>query len=116
VPVSSFGLPYIGTFMRIAPILNRLIRWCLYLETKNTKKVVNFLIHPNELITEEDLHLATERRASNYLSYLLSDVLRRKLKQKNLGLPAAALYEKEIRFWKKKKYEFRKVKSVVNYQ
>lgn len=116
VPVSSFGLPYIGTFMRIAPILNRLIRWCLYLETKNTKKVVNFLIHPNELITEEDLHLATERRASNYLSYLLSDVLRRKLKQKNLGLPAAALYEKEIRFWKKKEYEFRKVKSVVNYQ
>jgi hypothetical protein len=77
---------------------------------------VNFLIHPNELITEEDLRLATERRASNYLSYLLSDVLRRKLKQKNLGLPAAALYEKEIRFWKKKEYEFRKVKSVVNYQ
>lgn len=112
VPVSSFGLPYIGTFMRIAPALNQLIRWCLYLETKNTDKVVNFLIHPNELITEEDLRLATERRASNYLSYLLSDVLRRKLKQKNLGLPAAALYEKEIRFWKERNYEFLKVKEV----
>lgn len=113
VPVSSFGLPYIGTFMRIAPALNKLIRWCLYLETKNTDKIVNFLIHPNELITEEDLRLATERRASNYLSYLLSDVLRRKLKQKNLGPPAAELYEKEIIFWKEKGYTFKKI---MNYE
>lgn len=114
VPVSSFGLPYIGTFMRIAPSINQFIRFCLYAETKNTEKIVNFLIHPNELIEEEDLQLTIERRASNYLSYLLSDVLRRKLKQKNLGLPAAKLYENEIKFWKKKGYNFVKVKEAVS--
>ena len=112
VPVSSFAFPYIGTFMRISPGLTKIIRQLLYWETKNTEKPVNFLIHPNELITEEDLHLKTEKRASNYIAYLLSDVLRRQLKQRNLGIPAAQLYEKEIAFWKKRGYEFVRVREV----
>lgn len=82
VPVSSFAVPYIGTFMRIAPSINALTRRLLYLETRNTVKPINFLIHPNELIEEENLQLKTERRAGNVVSYLLSDVLRRRLKQK----------------------------------
>ena len=111
VPVSSFGLPYIGTLLRISPPLTALTRDLLYLETKGTDKGINFLIHPNELIVEEDLHLKTERRAGNFVSYLLSDVLRRKLKQKNLGPEATSLFRREIAFWAKKEYEFKRIKD-----
>ena len=111
IPVSSFGLPYIGTLLRISPGLSALTRDLLYLETKGTGKGINFLIHPNELIEEEDLHLKTERRASNYISYLLSDVLRRKLKQKNLGSEAIRLFRREISFWNKKEYIFKRIKD-----
>ena len=112
VPVSSFIVPYIGTFMRISPSLNAMTRRLLYWETRNTVKPINFLIHPNEVITEEDLHTKTQRRASSYIGYLLSDVLRRKLKQKNLGLDALNLFEKEVSFWFEKKYEFKRIKDI----
>ena len=111
VPVSSFGLPYIGTMMRISPALNRMTRRFLSWETRNSVKGINFLIHPNELITEEDLHLKTEKRANNYIAYLLSDVLRRKLKQRNLGVDAIRLFKQEIDFWNKKEYEFKRIKD-----
>lgn len=112
VPVSSFVFPYIGTFMRVSPSLNTLIRYMLYMETKGTDKVINFLIHPNEVITEDDLHTKTQRRASSYIGYLLSDVLRRKLKQKNLGKNALVLFEKEIRYWVEKDYSFKCIKEI----
>ena len=112
VPVSSFVFPYIGTFMRISPRLNALTRRLLYWETRNTAKAVNFLVHPNEVITEEDLHLKTQRRASSYVGYLLSDVLRRRLKQRNLGNDALLLFEKEIQFWAVKGYQFKRIKDV----
>ncbi len=111
VPVSSFGFPYIGTLLRISPFLTALTRDLLFLETRGTDKGINFLIHPNELIVEEDLHLKTERRAGNYISYLLSDVLRRKLKQKNLGPEATRLFRREVAFWAKKEYEFKRIKD-----
>lgn len=111
VPVSSFGLPYIGTMMRVSPFLNRITRTFLYWETRGTGKGINFLIHPNELITEEDLHLKTEKRASNFIAYLLSDVLRRRLKQRNLGESARQLFRQEILFWKDKDYEFKRIKD-----
>ena len=112
VPVSSFVVPYIGTFMRISPLINALTRRLLYLETKNTQKAINFLIHPNEVITEENLNLKTQRRASSYIGYLLSDVLRRRLKQKKLGIDALNLFEKEIRYWSLKDYDFKRIKDV----
>ena len=112
VPVSSFVVPYIGTFMRISPTINSLTRRLLYVETRNTCKPINFLIHPNEVITEENLHTKTQRRASNYIAYLLSDVLRRKLKQKNLGIAALNLFETEVAFWKSKGYSFVSIKDV----
>lgn len=112
VPVSSFVVPYIGTFMRISPFINSLTRRLLYIETRNTVKPINFLIHPNEVITEENLHTETQRRASSYIGYLLSDVLRRKLKQKNLGHDAFNLFEKEVKFWASKQYQFKRIKDV----
>ncbi len=111
IPVSSFGFPYIGTMMRLSPALNRMTRRFLFWETRRTDKGINFLIHPNELITEEDLHLKTEKRAGNFFAYLLSDVLRRKLKQRNLGESAIQLFKREIAFWTDKEYEFIRIKD-----
>ena len=113
VPVSSFVVPYIGTFMRISPTINAVTRKFLYLETKNTNKVINFLIHPNEVITEKNLNLKTQKRASSYIGYLLSDVLRRRLKQENLGIDALNLFEKEIKYWLTKGYDFKRIKDIT---
>ncbi len=114
VPVSSFAVPYIGTFMRISPMLTRLTRNMLHLETgsKNNSKVVNFLTHPNEFIDEIDLHTKKENRASNPLASFFSDTLRRQLKLKNLGAPGLPLLENQIKYWTSKGYEFKRVKDI----
>lgn len=112
VPVSSFGIPYIGTTMRVSPFLNNITRNLLYFETKNSNKVVNFLIHPNELIEEEKLDEKLERRSGNILKYLLADVLRSKLKVRNLGVPALELYRMELLFWENKNYEFKRINEI----
>ncbi len=113
VPVSSFLVPYIGTFMRISPSLTALVRQLLHLETLgNNGSVINFLTHPNEYIDETDLSIKTNRRAGNYLSYLLSDVLRRKLKLNNLGTKGLPLLEREVAYWSRKGYEFKRIKDI----
>lgn len=112
VPVSSFGVPYIGTAMRVAPFLTAITRSLIKCETKDSEKVVNFLIHPIELITEPQLNEKLERRSKNPISYLLSDVIRHQLKLKNLGNPAVKLFEKEIEYWLKNKYNFVTIKGI----
>jgi peptidoglycan/xylan/chitin deacetylase (PgdA/CDA1 family) len=114
VPVSSFAMPYIGTFMRIFSNINVLTRLLLYLETRNAKnKAINFLIHPNELILEDDLKQKGEKRSNNIVTHFLSDVLRKQMKKKNLGQKAADLFEKEIIFWKNKNYTFLTIRNYV---
>jgi len=50
IPISAIGLPYIGTFMRIAPVLNRLTRNMLHTESMLNKRPIVFLTHPNEFV------------------------------------------------------------------
>lgn len=106
IPISAFIFPYIGTFMRISPSLNRLTRNLLYLETKLTNRPFNFLTHPNEFIDEELEDGKLQRRGKTYMSYLLGDVLRHKLKVKNLGEQALPILERELLFFKQKQFEF----------
>lgn len=106
IPISACGFPYIGTFMRIAPRLNRFTRRCLYLETLGNGRQFVFLTHPNEFINEDREGGTISRRADNYLSYLLGDVLRHKLKVKNLGEAALPIFGKELMFFEKKSFEF----------
>jgi peptidoglycan/xylan/chitin deacetylase (PgdA/CDA1 family) len=113
-PISAFGFPYIGTFMRIAPALNRFTRRILYWETLCNGRQFVFLTHPNEFIDEDRETTEIERRASNYISYLLGDVLRHKLKVKNLGEKALPIYEKELAFFQKKEFEFITCKEFYN--
>lgn len=113
VPVSSFIMPYIGTLMRISSTLNGLTRYLIYLESKNTNKAVNFLFHPSEMVEENEEQLQARKRTNNPIIHLFSDILRTKLKQKNLGIEAMHLLEKELIFWSKKEYEFLTIKSYI---
>lgn len=106
VPISAMGFPYIGTFMRIAPGLNRFTRKMLYWETLCNGRQFVFLTHPNEFIDEDQETTEIERRGSNYISYLLGDVIRHKLKVKNLGEKALPIYERELAFFQRKDFEF----------
>ena len=106
VPVSAMGFPYIGTFMRIAPGLNRMTRRLLYWETLCNGRQFVFLTHPNEFIDEERDNQPIERRSSNLVAYWMGDVLRHKLKVKNLGEKALPIYERELSFFRKKEFEF----------
>lgn len=114
VPISAMGFPYIGTFMRIAPGLNRMTRRVLYWETCCNGRQFVFLTHPNEFIDEDWEGGKIERRASNYLSYLFGDVLRHKLKVKNLGEKALPIFEKELSFFQKKGFEYITCKELYN--
>jgi peptidoglycan-N-acetylglucosamine deacetylase len=107
IPITALGFPYIGTFMRIAPGLNRVLRQILYLETLMTARPFNFLTHPNEFIDEDRDDQGIERRGSNFLSYLLGDVIRHKLKVRNLGAAALPIFERELAFFKGKGFEFK---------
>lgn len=111
IPISAFGFPYIGTFMRIAPRLNRITRNLLHLETKLNGRPFVFLTHPNEFINEERDNENIQRRGSNYFSYLLGDVLRHRLKVKNLGKEAIPIFEKELNFFLKEDYTFQTFKE-----
>ena len=114
IPISAIGFPYIGTFMRIAPALNRMTRNLLHLESKYNNRPFVFLTHPNEFIDEIRDEEKIERRASNYLSYLLGDVLRHKMKVKNLGADAIPIFEKELAFFKRKMYNFTTCSNLYN--
>ena len=105
-PISAIVFPYIGTFMRITPVLNRMTRRILYWETCCNGRQFVFLTHPNEFIDEDREDGKIERRANNYLSYLMGDVLRHKLKVKNLGEKALPIYSRELAFFKEKNFEF----------
>lgn len=114
VPISAFGFPYIGTFMRIAPALNRFTRQILFWETLCNGRQFVLLTHPNEFIDEDQETTEIERRGSNYISYLLGDVIRHKLKVKNLGEKALPIYDRELAFFKDKGFEFVTCKELYN--
>lgn len=105
VPISAMVFPYIGTFMRIYPILTKMLREFLHLESSGTGKPVNFLIHPNECILEEDEDTVA-RRSSNPVKYLLAEKIRTHLKQKNLGEKALQLYQEHLEYFQNKDYTF----------
>ena len=113
-PISAMGFPYIGTFMRIAPGVNRFTRRMLYWETLCNSRQFVFLTHPNEFIDEDQETTEIERRGSNYISYLLGDVIRHKLKVKNLGEKALPIYERELAFIQKKNFAFITCKDLYN--
>lgn len=113
IPISALGFPYIGTFLRIAPLLCRATRRALHAETSLTGRQFVFLTHPNEFIDEpRDAH-PIQRRTSNPVAYFMGDVLRHALKVHNLGSKALPLMEHELQFFKNKNYQFLTCKEIL---
>lgn len=114
VPVSAWGLPYISTLMRISPCLTHLTRWLLRLETsrEKNKSVVCFLFHPGEILEGQLKNYHVVRRSRNPITYLISGVLRARMKRRNLGAPCLALLENELAYWKKYNYEFKTIREL----
>ena len=106
IPANSYILPYVGTFMRISPTITKLIRMIADIESKFSNHYPMFIIHPNELIEEKLNQSLFNRRSKNIISYLLADKLRYKLKLKNLGYNAIPLFEDQINFFSKKRFNF----------
>lgn len=101
VPITSYGVPYIGTVMRISPyVLTPLTRRLLYRESKHKDAPVTFLFHPSEAVQEIEQEYAPQHRAQSRIGYLLSDVLRAKVKLRNLNHNALNLLERELAFWR----------------
>lgn len=99
IPLSATLLPFIGSTMRMMPWITSLQQRLLDLETRLTGKPAAFVIHPNELIDESMEVRTIKRRSSNPISYILSDLIRARLKARNLGPAAVPLYDQIIKFY-----------------
>jgi len=99
VPLSALFFPYVGTTMRIFPLLTALQKPFISAESKLTGKPVVFDIHPNEFIDESDEERVIHNRTGNIIKYMIQDWLRAQLKTKNLGPKAIPLYRKEIQYY-----------------
>lgn len=115
VPVSAWGLPYISTLMRISPCLTHLTRWLLRLETSRmkNKSVVCFLFHPGEVLEGQLENYHVVRRSRNPITYLITGVLRARMKRHNLGAPCLALLENELSYWQRYGYEFKTIRELT---
>ncbi len=111
IPISAFIIAYIGTTMRIFPNLISIIRLFLHYENYFHKKPVVFLTHPNEFIDESMKDNYIHNRSSNAMSHFLGDIVRRKLKLNNLGPKAIPIYERHIKYFLKKKYQYLTLKD-----
>ena len=107
VPVASFGIPYIGTVMRLSPyFLNAITRQLLCWETRTRNNPINFLFHPSEAVEEIKEEYTALHRSNSWLGHLFSDVLRANVKRRNLNLHALDLLENELKYWTKRKAQF----------
>ncbi len=111
IPLTAMLFPFVGTTMRLFPGITSLQKRLLHAETLMNHKPVVFDVHPNEFI-EEHTHVRTiARRTSNPIKYLLNDVIRGKMKIKNLGKKAIPVYEKFIEFYQSQGYNFTTIRD-----
>lgn len=104
IPVSSFLLGYTGTTLRVSPLLNKILQYFLITETKVNNKPMVFLFHPNECLNLKD-YVKIAKRSSGIKS-IFSDIIRTKLKSRNLGVKAMILLERLLINIKKHGFSF----------
>lgn len=105
IPLSALVLPYIGTTMRINPTTTAVLEKFIFKESKKTDKPVVFLFHPNECM-DYDLKFQINRRSSNLIEFIFADVIRHRLKMKNLGKPSLHYLEQIFKNATKEGFEF----------
>lgn len=111
VPLSAYFIPYVGTTLRIFPFITALERRCAHFEAGLAGKPVVFDIHPNEFIDESKNERVVHKRSKNPVTYFFKDVLRSRLKIRNLGPKAIPLYEKELCFYRDRGFQFMTIKE-----
>lgn len=111
VPLSAFLYPYVGTTLRMTPTLTRAVRSLLHMEGRIYPKPIVFDIHPNEFIEEGGGTRTIARRVDGFVTNLLKDQIRGRLKVRNLGRKALPLYERELAFFRHKGYAFSTVRE-----
>lgn len=116
IPVSAILLPYIGTFMRISPVITRILRKVVFWDAIWNSNPVNFLFHPTEIIDERHRFDRSQRRLGNPISHVLKDVLRPKIKVRNLGGEALDLLEEQVLFFKNRGFRFVTCKEYIKYE
>jgi len=84
IPISAAVFPFIGTTMRVSPTITRMLKRYLFKESEKTGKPIVFLFHPNECLDIGD-KVVTSRRTNNPITYLFADVIRHRLKLRNMG-------------------------------
>ena len=96
IPVSALGIPFIGTTLRINPtIIRKIIGKMLYVESKITNRPVVFLFHPNECLNYANV--TATRRAKGTIEYIFADLIRQRMKLRNMGPVALRLLEDVLR-------------------
>ena len=105
IPLSAAVLPFIGTTMRISPTITRYLQKYIFYEAMKSEKPVVFLFHPNECLDIGEKVVAT-RRASGFVEYVFADVIRQKLKLKNLGEASLKLLDGVLGSAKNAGFEF----------
>lgn len=106
VPLTAMLMPFVSTTMRMFPKMTALQRRILHFESMRNGKPMVFDTHPNEFIEEAgEGPRKIERRTKNPVKYLLADVLRGKLKVKNLGKAGMPVYEGHVSFYAKHGYK-----------
>ena len=111
VPLSASIIPYLSTTMRIFPKITAAQRNMLAFESSKTGKPIVFITHPNEFIDESNEERKANKRSKNLVSSFLQDTVRSKLKVKNLGLEGLKIYEREIKYFQNKKFQFCTIKD-----
>lgn len=105
IPISAALIPFIGTTMRVSPMTTRILKKYIFYEASKTEKPVVFLFHPNECL-EINGEIVTTRRASGTIEYIFADVIRQKLKLRNLGEASLKLLDEVLKSAKEYGFEF----------
>ena len=119
-PRAPYYMSYNSPFMRgdskileVAPNLNRLIEGLLFKEAVNGKKPIVFLFHPVEVIDSFE-KAKMKRRARSLPGYIFGDLIRQKLKLKNLGENALKLMDKTLKRAKNAGFDFISMREYLN--
>ncbi len=107
MPLSGLLLPLVGSTMRVFPLINTLLQTVLLWESKSRNIPIISYLHPTEFIDESNEPFEKiAKRTNNIIKYLLADVLRHKLKTKNLGPVALKYYSNQIKYFANHNYKF----------
>ncbi|MFA7542859.1 MAG: polysaccharide deacetylase family protein [Candidatus Cloacimonadaceae bacterium] len=104
VPLSAMLIPYVGTLMRISPSITKGIRAILNCEQRIFPSQIVFDIHPNELIDESDRKRSIKRRSNSFFQYIMADLIRSRLKIRNLGDKCIPIYKENLQYFSDRNY------------